>query len=123
MTDDRWSQRESDVTDALRALYAAPADERYWDALEARILAHVARSGNGSEGWWSALAEMARPALAAAAILVLVAGAAVVHTRQLEARNAYASVISAAVPPSVESSARLSSTPDGDATVNYILSH
>ena len=62
-------------------------------------------------------------ALAAAAILVLVAGAAVVHTRQLEARNAYASVISGAVPPSVESSARLSSTPDGDATVNYILSH
>lgn len=123
MTDDRWSQRESDVTDALRAHYAAPADERYWDALEARILAHVARGGHGGEGWWSALAEMARPALAAAAILVLVAGAAVVHTRQLEARNAYASVISAAVPPSVESSARLSSTPDGDATVNYILSH
>ena len=121
MIDDRWS-RENDVTDALRAHYAPPSDERYWDALEARILAHVAR-GTGSEGWWSALAEMARPALAAAAILVLVAGAAVVHTRQLEARNAYASVISAAVPPSVESSARLSSTPDGDATVNYILSH
>ena len=123
MTDDRWSQRESDVTDALRAHYAAPADERYWDALEARILAHVARSGTGSEGWWSALAEMARPALAAAAILVLVAGAAVVHTHQLDARNAYASVISAAVPPSVESAARVSSTPDGDATVSYILSH
>jgi hypothetical protein len=120
MTDDRWSQRESDVTEALRALYAPPGDERYWEALEARILAHVARGG---DGWWSALVEMARPALAAAAILVLVAGAAVVHTRQLEARNAYASVISAAAPPSVESSARLSSTPDGDATVNYILSH
>ena len=121
MTDDRWSQRESDLTEALRAHYAAPTDERYWNALEARILAHVARGG--SEGWWSALVEMARPALAAAAILVLVAGAAVVHTRQLEARDAYASVISAAAPPSVESSARLSSTPDGDATVNYILSH
>jgi hypothetical protein len=121
MIDDRWSQRESDVTDALRAHYAAPTDERYWDALEARILAHVARGG--SERWWSALAEMARPALAAAAIHVLVAGAAVVHTRQLEARNAYASVISAAVPPTVESAAQGTSTPDGDATVNYILSH
>jgi hypothetical protein len=120
MTDHRWTPRENDVTDALRAHYAPPADERYWDALEARILAHVARGG--SERWWSALADMARPALAAAAILVLVAGAAVAHTRQLDARNAYASVISAA-PPSVESSARLSSTPDGDATINYILSH
>ena len=121
MTDHRWTPRENDVTEALRVHYAAPADERYWDVLEARILAHVARGGDG-EGWWSALAEMARPALAAAAILVFVAGAAVVHTRQLDARNAYASVISAA-PPSVESSARLSSTPDGDATINYILSH
>lgn len=120
MTDHRWSQGESDLTDALRAHYTAPADERYWDALEARILAHVAR--RGTEGWWSALAELARPALAAAAILVLLAGAAVVHTQQLEARNAYASVISAA-PPSVESAARLSSTQDGDATINYILSH
>ncbi len=120
MTHDRWTSGDAELTNALRALYAAPADERYWDALEARILAHVARGG--SERWWSALADMARPALAAAAILVLVAGAAVVHTRQLDARNAYASVISAA-PPSVESSARLSSTPDGDATINYILSH
>ena len=121
MTDHRWTPREGDITDALRAHYAPPADERYWDDLEARILARVARGGN-IEGWWSAIAEMARPALAAAAILVLVAGAAVVHTRQLEARNAYASVISAAAPPSVESSARSSSTPDGDATINYMLS-
>jgi hypothetical protein len=120
MTDDRWS-RETELTDALRALYAPPTEASYWDTLEARILARVARGGDG-ERWWSALAEMARPALAAAAILVLLAGAAVVHTQQLEARNAYASVISAA-PPSVESAARLSSTPDGDATVNYILSH
>jgi hypothetical protein len=122
MTDHRWTPRETDLSDALRVHYAPPADERYWDALEARILARIARGGD-VEGWWSALTEMARPALAAAAILVLVAGAAVVHTRQLEARNAYASVISAAAPPSVESSARASSTPDGDATINYILSH
>jgi hypothetical protein len=122
MTDDRWTPRETELTDALRALYAPPTDASYWDALEARILARVARGGEGGS-WWAALAEMARPALAAAAILVLMAGAAVVHTRQLEARNAYASVISAAAPPSVESSARLSSTPDGDATINYILSH
>ena len=122
MTDDRWTPRETDLTDALRALYAAPADAGYWDALETRILARVARGGE-VERWWSALAEMGRPALAAAAVLVLLAGAAVVHTRQLEVRNAYASVISAAAPPSVESSARLSSTPDGDATIDYILTH
>jgi hypothetical protein len=53
---------------------------------------------------------------------VLVAGAAVVHTQRLDARNAYASVISAA-PPSIETAARSSSVADGDATLDYMLSH
>jgi hypothetical protein len=120
MTEHRWTPGDVELTDVLRAHYAAPGDESYWEALEARILAHVARGGD-IEGWWSALAGMSRPVLAAAAILTLVAGAAVVRTQQLEARNAYASVISGA-PPSVESLAR-SSVPEGDATINYILSH
>lgn len=121
MTDHHWTPSEYEVTEALREQYAAPSDPGYWSALEARILAHVAR-GAQLEGWWSALAGMARPALAAAAILVLVAGAAVVHTRKLDARDAYASVISAA-PPSVETAARTSTVADGDATIDYMLSH
>ena len=40
----------------------------------------------------------------------------------LDARNAYASVISAA-PPSIETAARTSSVADGDATLDYMLSH
>jgi hypothetical protein len=121
MTNHVWTSEDPELTDALRAHYAPPSDERYWNALEARILARVAR-GADPEFWWSALADMTRPALAAAAVLVLVAGAAVAHTHQLEARDAYASVISAG-PPSIETSARLSSFPDGDATINDILSH
>jgi hypothetical protein len=119
MTHDSWTSGD-EVTAALRAHYAAPTDESYWDSLEARILAHVARGGD-APGWWSALAEMSRPALAAAAVLIFVAGAAVMHSRQLEARNAYDSVISAA-PPSVEMAARSSSSGDGDATISYMLS-
>ena len=121
MTEHRWTPGDVELTDVLRAHYAAPGDESYWEALEARILAHVKR-GRDIEGWWSALAGMSRPVLAAAAILILVAGAAVVHTQQLDARNAYESVISGA-PPSVESLARSTSVSEGDATINYILSH
>jgi len=121
MTDHRWTPSENEVTESLRALYAAPSDPGYWAALESRILAHVARA-TPLEGWWSAFGEMSRPALAAAAILVLVAGAAVVHTQRLDARNAYASVISAS-PPSIETAARSSSIADGDATLDYMLSH
>jgi hypothetical protein len=120
MTQNRWTPRDVELTGALRAHYAAPTDESYWDSLEARILAHVARGGEVT-GWWSALAELSRPALAAAAVLIVVAGAAVMHSQQLEARNAYDSVIFAA-PPSVETAARTSSVSDGDATINYLLS-
>jgi hypothetical protein len=120
MTDDRWTPGDVEVTRALRAHYAAPTDESYWDALEARILAHVARGGD-VPGWWSALADMSRPALAAAAILIVAASAAMLHSRQLEARNAYDSVISAS-PPSIETAARSASLGEGDATINYILS-
>ncbi|HEV7993592.1 MAG TPA: hypothetical protein VGP25_17320 [Gemmatimonadaceae bacterium] len=121
MTDDRWTTGDGELTGALRAMYAAPTDESYWDSLEARIRAHVARGGD-VQGWWSAMTEMARPALAAAAILIFVAGAAVIHSRQLEARDAYSSVISAS-PPSIETAARTASAGDGDAVIDYIMSH
>jgi hypothetical protein len=121
MSDHRWKSGEAEVTGELRAMYAAPTDESYWDSLEARILAHVARGGD-VQGWWSAMADMTRPALAAAAILVFVAGAAVMHSRQLEARDAYSSVISAS-PPSIETAARTASAGDGDAMIDYIMSH
>jgi hypothetical protein len=121
MTDDRWTAGEAELTTELRALYAAPADESYWDSLEARILARVGRGGD-VQGWWSAMSDMARPALAAAAILIFVAGAAVMHSRRLEASEAYTSVISAA-PPSIETAARSASAGDGDAVINYIMSH
>jgi len=122
MTDHQNTPGDVELTRALRALYAAPSNESYWDALEARILARVATVGD-VDHWWSAVIDLARPALAAAAILIFVASAAVMHSRQLEARNAYASVISSAAPPSIEASARSTSSGDGDAAINYILSH
>jgi hypothetical protein len=119
MTHHRWTSGDAELTYALRALYAAPADERYWDALEARILARVAR---GDEGvmWWGELADMVRPGLVAAAALIVAATLAMVRSQQLEARNAYASVISA--PASIEASSHTRSVGDGDAAIHYLIS-
>lgn len=107
------------VTEALRALYAAPADEHYWDALEARILAHVAR-GDASAGWWIELAEMSRPGLIAAAALILAATLAMVRSHRLEANSAYASVIAPSA--SIEAASRGASVGDGDAAFHFLLS-
>jgi hypothetical protein len=118
MTHDRWTSGDAELTNALRAHYAAPAEERYWDALEARIVAHVAR-GDDVRAWWSELGDMTRPGLVAAAALILAAGAAMAHSRQTEAANAYASVIApsaAAIEPS-----RAASVGDGDVVIRYLL--
>ena len=120
MTNDRWTSGDAELTDALRALYAAPADEGYWDSLESRILAHIAR-GDDARSWWSELVEMARPGLAAAAALILAASLALQHSRQLEVSSAYASVISPA-PSTVEPATRAASVGDGDAAVHFLIS-
>lgn len=120
MTHDRWTSGDAELTNALRAIYAAPAEESYWDALEARILAHVAR-GHESGVWWGELVEMVRPGLVAAAALILAASLAMVRSQQLEARSAYASVISPS-PTELEASSRAVSVGDGDVAIHY-LSH
>jgi hypothetical protein len=120
MTNDRWTSGDAELTSALRSLYAAPADEAYWDALEARILAHVAR-GDESASWWVELADMARPGLVAAAALMLAASLALVHSRQLEVSSAYASVISP-TPSAIAPSTRAAAVGDGDAAIHVLIS-
>lgn len=119
MTHDRFTPGDVELATALRAIYAAPTDERYWESLEARILAHVARGGD-ARAWWGELADMMRPSLVAAAALILAATLAMAHSQQAEARNAYASVIAA--PAAIETSAAAGPIGDGDVAVHYLLS-
>jgi hypothetical protein len=120
MTDDRWTSGDAELTSALRALYAAPTEESYWDALESRILGHVTRPDD-TVAWWSELAEMARPGLAAAAALIFAASLALVHSRQVEVSSAYALVISPA-PATIEPTARAAAIGDGDAAIHVLIS-
>lgn len=120
MNDDRWTSGDTELTNALRALYAAPADESYWTSLESRILTRVARGDEGSV-WWAELAEMARPGLAAAAALIFAASLALMHSRQLEVGSAYDTVITP-MPPSIGTSTRSASVGDGDATIQLLIS-
>ena len=120
MTHDRFTSGDRAITDALRALYAAPAGDRYWEGLEARVLARIARGGE-SGVWWAELGEMMRPGLLAAAALVLAASLAMMRSHRLEASNAYASV-TAVSPTAAEQANRGSSSGDGDMALHYLLS-
>lgn len=80
---DKHAAPDDTVARALRDLYHPPAD-RYWDSLEARVMAAV-RAGRDSTTavvhWWHALAAWARPGLAAAAIVIAVVSAAALQSR------------------------------------------
>ena len=93
--DDRSPVPDDATTRALRAEYAAP-DDRYWDGLEARVMAAVSRAAAASQApieWWQALVGWTRPALAAAAVVLVAAGAAMLQARDARAHVAFQAVI------------------------------
>src|ERR1700737_5567207 len=69
---------DAKITEMLRDAYAPPAEGAYWDALESRIMAHIAEHRPAvvriPVNWWSDLAGWAAPGLAAAAVLFVAAG-------------------------------------------------
>lgn len=72
------------VTMLLRAAYAPPADEHYWEGLQERILARLGEAEQ-PVAWWSVLSEWRTAGMIAATIALLVTGAALVREQAFEA--------------------------------------
>jgi hypothetical protein len=96
MSDMRLFPDDDEIVRGLRALYAAPAGEAYWSELQARVMARVA---DVELGWWTELDRWARPALAAAAVLLIAAGVAMFRAHQSEADIAAESMLSSPAVP------------------------
>ena len=104
MTDQLGLHPEDDeFTRGLRELHAAPAEASYWAGLEARIMARISHA---DQAWWTELGRWARPALVAAAMLIVVAGLLVFRTREAATQVAYEDVLAAPTPISVAGTAR-----------------
>ena len=106
-----------EVNRGLREIYAAPADEAYWNELEAAIMARIAQV---DLGWWAELDRWARPALVAAALLVVTAGLAIVHAQRDETQVAYENILTP-TPVPVETAVRPMLQPDRYATLRFVL--
>jgi hypothetical protein len=78
---------DEQVTRGLRQIYAAPTDDNYWRDLQARILSRLTEPQTIT--WWEELDHWVRPALVAAAILLLATGVAVVRSYQAEQELVY----------------------------------
>jgi hypothetical protein len=122
MTDLNFPNGDDEMTGAMRGLYAAPAGHAYWNELESRIMARVAEV---ELGWWTELDRWLKPALVAAAVLVVTAGVAMFRAQQAETQSAYDELFSPTPVPGapVEASAVQRSTPDQrDNALRFIIS-
>jgi hypothetical protein len=110
---------DEEVGRTLRALYAAPSGEIYWNDLEARIMARITEV---DLGWWAELDRWARPALIAAAVLVLGAGVAMFRARQVETESAYENILTPSPVP-VETVIRPTLEGDREASLRDVVGH
>jgi hypothetical protein len=117
MSDIRLFPDDDEIVRGLRALYAAPAGEAYWSELQARVMSRVA---DVELGWWTELDRWARPALAAAAILLISAGVAMFRAHQSEADIAAESMLSSPAVP-VSSAIRPAYQDDQGARLRFLF--
>lgn len=122
MTDLNFPNGDDELTGALRGLYAAPAGHAYWNELESRIMGRVAEV---ELGWWTELDRWLKPALAAAAVLVITAGVAMFNAQRAETESAYEELFAPTPVPGapVEASAIQRPAPDQrDNALRFIIS-
>jgi anti-sigma-K factor RskA len=84
---DRSPITDPELAAALRAVYAAPSDEGYWNGLEGRIMARL-RQAETPLAWWNVLAEwrVARVAgLVAAGLMLTLAGFSLWQEHRIDA--------------------------------------
>jgi hypothetical protein len=110
---------DAEMAGALRVLYAAPSGEVYWNEMEARIMARI---GEVDLGWWAELDRWARPALIAAAVLMLAAGVAMFRARQVETETAYENILTPSPVP-VETVIRPTLEGDREASLRDVVGH
>lgn len=118
MSDNRLFPNDDDeVVRGLRLLYAAPGGDAYWNELEARIMARVS---DVELEWWTELDRWVRPALAAAAVLLIAAGAAMFRAHQAEADIAADNMLSAPAVP-VSTAIRPALQDDREARIRFLF--
>jgi hypothetical protein len=110
--------REDELTRALRAIYARPDDVRFWDDLERRILARVREE---DLGWWQPFRNWVNVGLAAAGLVGLAAGLALMHERDAEARLAYETIVETPRTLAQQLATETVTVPTREATLQYLI--
>lgn len=111
--------RDDDLTRALRAVYAAPGGEAYWEALARRVMARI---GEEVEGDWTApLARWARIGVIAAGVALAVASLALSRARDAQARMAFQTIIETPGTAPLQIATESGTPGDREATLRYVI--
>ena len=114
--------RDADVTRELRALYAAPEAQAYWDGLESRILRYILAADGGP--WWTAFGGWTRVGAVAAAIALVAIGLGTQGAYEAERRAAYEAVVDVSTPATTLD--RVTRTPgltETEAMFRYVIAY
>jgi hypothetical protein len=112
--------RDDDLTRALRELYAAPADDRYWAALARHIMRRIAAEAE-PDVWWVPLAHWARIGIVAAGLAVVAAGVAFTRSRAVETTIAYQRVIETPQSAPLQIATEHAVGSDREATLRFVI--
>lgn len=116
--DDGGHPDDHEITEALRALYAAPDAVGYWSALEQRIMRGLA-TGRPADAWWVIPAQWTRIGLIAAGFALIVAASLFLRQRAEDRQMAYDSVLGQ--PDGGPTIAIKDAQTGQQATINYII--
>lgn len=110
--------RDDELTRALRQLYARPDDVRFWDALERRIMARVEQE---DLAWWQPFRNWVRIGLAAAGLIGVASGLALMRERDDQARIAYETVVETPRTIAQQLATHTAAIPAREATLEYVI--
>ncbi|MGH7678438.1 MAG: hypothetical protein ACRENU_08240 [Gemmatimonadaceae bacterium] len=109
---------DEETTRGLQRIYAAPQEDSYWKGLEARILSRL--TSTPTIAWWDELDRWMRPALAAAAVVLVAAGVAMVRAYQVDQESTYEAMLTPTSLP-VETAVRPVLQDKRDGTFRYLM--
>ncbi|HEU4643724.1 MAG TPA: hypothetical protein VFS44_14805 [Gemmatimonadaceae bacterium] len=110
--------RDDDLTRELRALYAAPEDEAYWNGLAHRIIGRL----RDEDGDWSLpLARWARIGVAAAGLALAIASLALTRSREAQALVAYHTIIETPRTAPLQIATESGTGSEREATLRYVI--
>ncbi len=111
---------EQDIVEALRPRLAAPGGDLYWASLHAAIMARIVEVER--QTWWTVLSRWSRPALAAAALVMIVATAAMLALRPDRTMVAYDDVLESQAQVPVQTAQTATPGSAREATFHFVMS-